>query len=521
MKIKRLPIITGALFVVFFSSFVAFYPNGAPAAKTGSPGDGSDCTECHGGTASTVSGWITSNIPASGYTPGQTYTITASNQITGSGKFGFEVSPQNAAGTLLGTLTAGAGNQLVGSGKYVTHTNANNTTSSWTFSWTAPAAGTGTVTFYGAFARNKPGPVRLSTLVVNEATVSLPAAAGPITGSSSICKPNTANYSVGTISGATNYVWSVPAGATVSAGQGTTSITVNFGNSAVSGHVSVYGSNTAGNGAPSNLAVSVNAVPAQPSAVSGVSTACSGSVETYSVTNTSGVTYNWTVPAGSAINSGQGTNSISVTLGSTGGSVSVTPSNSCGAGSSSSLAISVATAPGQSATPAGPDIVDLVSVTSSEYTTTGALNGETYQWELVPAAAGTISGSGLTGTVTWNNAYLGMAEIRVKASSACGEGAWSLVKQTEVLNTTGIVEGSDKFNLNVYPNPSNGAFTLEPNWDADRLTLLILDASGRQITSRQVDGRTASKIELNVYPGVYLMILTDGIQTAKKKLFIQ
>lgn len=56
MKIKRLPIILGAVTILVFSSFVAFYPTGAPAGYTGSPGDGKNCTDCHGGTAENVSG---------------------------------------------------------------------------------------------------------------------------------------------------------------------------------------------------------------------------------------------------------------------------------------------------------------------------------------------------------------------------------------------------------------------------------------------------------------------------------
>jgi hypothetical protein len=522
MKIKRSPLIIsiGSVFFLFLSSFIAFYPTGAPPAKTGSPGDGSNCTECHGGTATTVTGWITSNIPASGYVPGQTYQITANNQITGSGKFGFEVSPQNVAGTLLGTLTAGVNSQLVGSNKYVTHTNANTSVSSWTFNWTAPAAGTGQVTFYGAFAKGKPGPVRLSTLVVDEQTVALPGAAGPISGPAIVCKSNTYNYSVGTISGATSYNWTVPTGATISSGQGTTNISVNYGASAVSGNVSVYGSNTAGNGAASNLPVTVNSAPAQPSAITGITSPCQGSTETYSVTNVSGVTYNWTVPAGSSILSGQGTNSISVSVGSTGGNIQVTPSNSCGSGSSSIMAISVGNVPGVAATPSGPDNVDLNFTTTSSYATTGATNGVTYQWELMPVSAGTISGTGLSATVTWNTSFLGTAEVRVKAFNDCGEGNWSLVKMTVVINTTGIIEGGFA-NVRIYPNPSNGNFKVEPNWNSERLSLLILDASGKEMYRDVVDGRSTSHLNLDISSGVYLLVLTDGNVTTKKKLFIQ
>lgn len=100
------------------------YPGGSPAGYTGSPGDGHDCMACHGGTTAFVSGWITSSFPADGYTPGETYNITVT--VSGTGSKGFEVSPQNIAGDLLGTLAAGSGSELTGNGKYVTQSSASN-----------------------------------------------------------------------------------------------------------------------------------------------------------------------------------------------------------------------------------------------------------------------------------------------------------------------------------------------------------------------------------------------------------
>ena len=170
MKIKHLPWILSSAAILLFGSFALMYPSGAPAAVTGSPGDGVNCTQCHGGTATTSTGLITSNIPAGGYVAGQSYQITATNNLTGSGKYGFEVSPQNSIGIQLGTLVAGTGSKLVTGGtKYITQSNASSTTSSWTFSWIAPQVGTGPVTFYGAMAKNYPGPVTLSSLTVQEA----------------------------------------------------------------------------------------------------------------------------------------------------------------------------------------------------------------------------------------------------------------------------------------------------------------------------------------------------------------
>lgn len=168
MKNKKIIVVASVIGVALLTGFTAFYPSGAPAGYTGSPADGSNCASCHGNAATTAAGWITSNIPAAGYTPGQSYQVTATNNLGGSGKYGFEVSPQNNAGNLLGTLTAGTNSQLVGSGKYITHTSASSTIKTWTFTWVAPAPGSGTVTFYGAFARNYSGPTSLSNLVVAE-----------------------------------------------------------------------------------------------------------------------------------------------------------------------------------------------------------------------------------------------------------------------------------------------------------------------------------------------------------------
>lgn len=142
-------------------------PTGAPAGHTGSPGDGKNCTFCHGGTATPVTGILTSTVPPTGYLAGETYDFTVT--LSGTGRKGFQASPQNQAGTLMGTLTAGTGNQLVGSNKYVTHTSASNAaTATWNFRWTAPSVpGTGDVTMYIARVIGQPN-VGLSSLLLNE-----------------------------------------------------------------------------------------------------------------------------------------------------------------------------------------------------------------------------------------------------------------------------------------------------------------------------------------------------------------
>lgn len=84
--------------------------------------------------------------------------------------------------------------------------------------------------------------------------------------------------------------------------------------------------------------------PTQPSTVSGSTTVCGGSSQTYSVTNVAGVTYNWALPSGWSGTST--TNSINVISGSSSGTITITPSNSCGTGTARTLSVTVSgTAP--------------------------------------------------------------------------------------------------------------------------------------------------------------------------------
>jgi len=153
---------------------------GAPIGKTGSPGDGSNCTGCHSGVATTSAGLITSNVPLTGYIPGNTYTITATIAVAGINKFGFEISPQGATAAQKGTLvvTNITETKLLGTtAKYITHKSTGTAglgSKTWTFDWIAPAVGSGNAILYGAFVAanangtNSGDQVFLSNLLIQE-----------------------------------------------------------------------------------------------------------------------------------------------------------------------------------------------------------------------------------------------------------------------------------------------------------------------------------------------------------------
>ena len=143
-------------------SYKARLSSGIHTAKTGAPGE-SNCTQCHAGTALSGTGINTITVldgttPKTSYVPGATYNV-ALQISTAATKRGFQIvglkSDNTQAGVAVGSgtggtaITNGAGAQA---GRiYVNHTAVSSLSPlGWAFSWTAPSAGSGTVTFYVA-----------------------------------------------------------------------------------------------------------------------------------------------------------------------------------------------------------------------------------------------------------------------------------------------------------------------------------------------------------------------------------
>ncbi len=298
------------------------------------------------------------------------------------------------------------------------------------YSWTVPSGATitsgqgttsiivnygGTAGSVSVAAINSCGTSSPASIAIS--LTSVPSTPGTIGGFNAVCSGQSGvNYTIASVGGASSYTWTVPAGAIITGGQGSTSITVTFG--ANSGAVSVIANNTCGSSSPATLSVTVNSTPSTPGAVSGSNAVCPNSTgNNYSVVSVAGATsYTWTVPGGASIVSGQGTNSIVVNFGSNAGNITVTASNSCGTSSSSVLAISLSgAAPATPGTITGPTSVCIGEVVNYSI---AAVNGATdYSWS-VPAGSSISSGQGtitismLVGSSNGN--------ITVNASSSCG-----------------------------------------------------------------------------------------------------
>jgi len=137
------------------------------------------------------------------------------------------------------------------------------------------------------------------------------ASADTITGDTGICAgAQQVSYSVQPIPNATGYTWTVPAGCTIVSGDNSPSIIVDYSISALSGDITVAGTNFCGTGLPSSLPVTIYPLPIPE--INGSSAVCEGSSGNIYSTEPGMTNYQWLVTGGT-ITSGNGTSNILVT----------------------------------------------------------------------------------------------------------------------------------------------------------------------------------------------------------------
>jgi hypothetical protein len=101
-----------------------------------------------------------------------------------------------------------------------------------------------------------------SAYYINGWVCGIVASPGTITGDNSVCRGEQGLiYSVVPVTNAAGYTWSVPSGSSITHGQNTNSVRVDYSTAAISGNISVHGVNACGNGPSSQLPVTVNLLP--------------------------------------------------------------------------------------------------------------------------------------------------------------------------------------------------------------------------------------------------------------------
>jgi hypothetical protein len=231
---------------------------------------------------------------------------------------------------------------------------------------------------------------------------------GSITGNTVVCGGSTQVYSISALYGAISYNWTIPSGWTGTSN--TNSITVNAGGTG--GNISVRANFYCGNSNYVTLPISVNSIPAQPVSITGNVSLCEGNTQVYSVVAVNGATsYTWTLPNGWTGSST--TNSITTTIGNTGGVISVKANNNCGSSTKQDLNVTVNPAPSQPGTITGNV---LICAGSAQVYSVVAVNGaNSYTWTLPNGWTGSSTTNSITVTAGSTSGI-----ISVKANSNCG-----------------------------------------------------------------------------------------------------
>jgi hypothetical protein len=241
-----------------------------------------------------------------------------------------------------------------------------------------------------------------------------PAAPGAISGPVNVCQGASGYvYSISPIPNATSYTWTVPVGASITAGQGTLSITVSYSISAQYGFVTVAGIGSCGNGPAGSLTINVFSPPSP--TITGPATVCKGSTNNVYLTQYGFTNYIWAVTGGT-ITAGQGTYSATVTWNTSGAqtiSVNYNNLNGCSAPTPTVYNVTVNAPP----TPTISGLNNLC-VNSGAYSYTTQTGFTNYVWTVT--SGGTINSGQGTSTlnVTWNAS--GSQNVSVNYSNGNG-----------------------------------------------------------------------------------------------------
>jgi hypothetical protein len=438
---------------------------------------------------STVAGTPT---PVTGNTV--TPVSAALSGLTGNTTYHYRVSGVNTGGTSNGNdmtfNTAGPPIVVTNPATNVTQTTAtlngtvtgNNLSTAVSFNW-------GLTTAYGNIAAGTPTPVTGNTATAVSANLTgltnlltyhfqcvgvnaggttngadqsfqtgcvPPAAPGTISGPVNVCQGSSGYvYSIAPIPSATSYTWTVPVGASITVGQGTTSITVSYSISAQYGFVTVAGIGTCGNGTAGSLTINVFSPPSP--TITGPATACQGSSNNVYITQFGFSNYVWAATGGT-ITSGQGTYSATVTWNTSGAqtiSVNYNNLNGCPAPTPTVYNVTVNALP-------VPTISGLnnLCVNSGSYSYITQSGFSNYTWTV--SSGGTInSGQGTSIlSVTWNAS--GSQNISVNYSNGNGCSALNPAVYAVTVNPVPGTAGSITGTATVCAGASNIAYSVAP-----------------------------------------------------------
>jgi uncharacterized repeat protein (TIGR01451 family) len=342
-------------------------------------------------------------------------------------------------------------------------------------------------------------------------TASKPAVPVAISGPTAVCDlvgvSATATYSIAEVNGATGYVWTVPANATIVNGQGTASISVQYQSGFTSGSIMVASASPCGNSSARSLSVAATK-PGTPVVISGPTQVCtyisSATTAFYSIDPVANATsYQWTAPANASIVSGQGTTTVELLFTSAfaSGNISVRAAANCGISSARSMALTKSVARPGAITASAPPCPN----TTVTYSIDPVVNATGYQWAL-PSNAIYVSGQGTTSyTVTFKPAFT-TGQVAVKALNACSSSANTTLALDGAVCSQfqkGLLATAEYSGSLIYPNPARNSFRIQymAMQSNESIRLFIIDQLGKTVKQESVRSVTAGRNQASVFIG--------------------
>jgi PKD repeat protein len=147
---------------------------------------------------------------------------------------------------------------------------------------------------------------------------------------------------------------------------------------------------------------------------------------------------------------------------------------------------------------------------SYNFTTHNVINANSYDWQVNPSSAGTITGTDTVGTFTASNTWSGAYTIKVRGVSACGPGPWS-----SDLNGT-LYHDPIQFNLVGDGGYCEGGTGAEISQDGSE-TGINYELFKDNVTTGNVIPGTGSPISFGFYTetGLYTVTGTNGTHCAE------
>ena len=201
--------------------------------------------------------------------------------------------------------------------------------------------------------------------------------------------------------------------------------------------------------------------------------------------------------------------------------------NDCGEGQvSEPLTVTLDPLPLKPPAPIGETYICVNFIDTSFYTITGAEFATQYEWNIIPAEAGVITGSDTTGTVAWNTQWTGAAQITIRGLNSCGEGVWSEAIEVILDICSGLDEKNAIGQVDIFPNPGDGKFTLRMTTTREsQFDLRILNALNSVVYEKRNllwSGIHELEISLqDVSAGTYFLYLENKNTKLVRKIMIR